>query len=231
MSLGSVELSVNGSRAVVRRAAGLGLPLVLVPGCGGDHGALDALVQQLAGCDVVVICLPGRAGVPGPAPVTAANSAAYVAAVLLSLGVGRAVVGGHAYGGGIAIELALSHPFLVAGLVLMDTGAKLRAHPDILSGAEAAARQDEAMAANLADWRACHAFDRMREVSEISVPTLVVTGAEDVLTPPRYARYLGDHILGAEVVLVAGAGHDAPMTHPAEFAKTIRQFLDARFAS
>lgn len=220
-------VDVGGRPGVVRRVRGEGLPLVLIPGCGGDHHAFDPLLACLPGREVVVVCLPGRSGVAGPAPTSAADAASYVGAVLSALGIGRAVMGGHSYGGGIAIELALLDAGArVAGLVLLDTGARLRAHPDILAAAEAAALAEPSAAANLADWRACNAFDRMREVAQLAVPTLVVVGADDVFTPPRYSHFLGEKIAGARLVTIDGAGHDAPVTHPMEVGSAIAGFLD-----
>lgn len=206
------RLVVHGEPAVCQHRPGLGMPLLLVPGCGRDHHAFDALLPELYGREVVVACLPGRGGSGGTAPASAAEAAAFVAALVEALGTGPVIAGGHSYGGAVAIELALSRPDLVAGLVLLHTGARLRVHPDILEGAEAAAA-NPAYAANLADWRACHAFDRMRDVATLRVPTLVLTGADDPLTPPRYAEFLGQQIAGARVVIVPGAGHEAPSTH------------------
>ena len=225
MSLGDVWLDVSGVSGVVRRSGGEGIPTVLIPGCGSDHRVFDALLDALSGRDVLVVCLPGRSGVPGPAPATVAESASYVRRLLDALGMPRVVIGGHSYGGAISIEFALANPERVAGLVLIDTGAKLKAHPDILTGAEAAAKQDPVFEANLADWRACHVFDRLQEVSEIRVPAIAIVGTDDVLTPLRYAQYLADRISGCQLVTIAGADHYAPVTHPVEVGAAIERFL------
>ena len=41
------------------------------------------------------------------------------------------IVCGHSTGGAIALQLAVRHPELVAGLVLVDTGAHMRGHGDV----------------------------------------------------------------------------------------------------
>jgi 3-oxoadipate enol-lactonase len=41
------------------------------------------------------------------------------------------LVCGHSTGGAIALQLAISHPAAVAGLVLVDTGAHMRGHGDV----------------------------------------------------------------------------------------------------
>ena len=45
----------------------------------------------------------------------------------------------------------------------------------------------------------------------ITVPTTVVVGSRDTLTPPRHSRALAAAIPGAELVVIPGAGHMLPM--------------------
>ncbi len=66
-----------------------------------------------------------------------------------------------------------------------------------------------------------------REVlPKISVPTLVIVGEEDQLTPPAAAEYLAQSITGAEKVVLEGAGHLANIEQPQVFNATLRAFLD-----
>lgn len=215
-------IEVAGKPVVVRRARGAGPPLVFIPGCGGDHHAFDGLVGQLTGRDVVVLCLPGRAGMPGPAPASVEEAAGFVAAAVAALGLIRPVLAGHSYGGGIAITCALDGAFEVGGLVLMNTGARLRAHPAILEAARAAAQEEPGAAATLADWLACNAFNRLDDVGRVAVPTQVLVGADDLFTPVKYATFLAEHIPGATLTVIEGAGHDAPVTHATEVAAVVR---------
>jgi pimeloyl-ACP methyl ester carboxylesterase len=59
----------------------------------------------------------------------------------------------------------------------------------------------------------------------IDVPTLVVCGAEDVMTPPEGMQRLAAAIPGARFALVPRAGHLAPMEEPAACAGLVRRFL------
>lgn len=59
----------------------------------------------------------------------------------------------------------------------------------------------------------------------ITVPTLVLVGAEDELTPPAVVRPLAQRIPGARLVEVAGAGHMAPLEQPAPVTRAIVEFL------
>ncbi|MDF1502840.1 alpha/beta fold hydrolase [Roseisolibacter sp. H3M3-2] len=59
----------------------------------------------------------------------------------------------------------------------------------------------------------------------ITVPTLVVVGAEDVLTPPRDSRAMADAIPGATLVEIPAAGHVSAWERPDAFADALADFL------
>lgn len=64
-------------------------------------------------------------------------------------------------------------------------------------------------------------------LSSISVPTLVLAGAEDQLIPPATARAMADAIPGAQLAMVPHAGHLAPMEQPVNTGRFIAEFLNA----
>ena len=57
------------------------------------------------------------------------------------------------------------------------------------------------------------------------VPTLVVVGEEDELTPPDTARGLADRIPGARLVTIPGSGHLPPVERPVETTRALLEFL------
>lgn len=59
----------------------------------------------------------------------------------------------------------------------------------------------------------------------INVPTLVVVGAEDTVTPPSDAAAMADAIPGARLVTIPRAGHLSPMENPRAFNAALRAFL------
>ncbi|MFQ5734978.1 MAG: alpha/beta fold hydrolase [Planctomycetaceae bacterium] len=63
-------------------------------------------------------------------------------------------------------------------------------------------------------------------LSGISVPTLVVCGEEDALTPAYVMRAMAGKIPGAQYVEIPAAGHMAPMEDPATVNAAIRAFLE-----
>jgi pimeloyl-ACP methyl ester carboxylesterase len=76
------------------------------------------------------------------------------------------------------------------------------------------------------------ALEAMRErpdatplLAGITVPTLVIVGEEDVLTPPREARAMAAAIPGARLVEIAEAGHVSCWERPDAFAAALADFL------
>jgi 3-oxoadipate enol-lactonase len=68
--------------------------------------------------------------------------------------------------------------------------------------------------------------DSTPTLGTISVPTLVLVGDEDTLTPVTDAIALAAAIPGARLVTVPGAGHLAPLEQPAVVNAAIAEFLD-----
>jgi pimeloyl-ACP methyl ester carboxylesterase len=59
----------------------------------------------------------------------------------------------------------------------------------------------------------------------IEVPTLVVVGEEDIITPPVESRQLASGIPSAELCIVERAGHFPMLEQPAAFNPVLRGFL------
>jgi pimeloyl-ACP methyl ester carboxylesterase len=68
--------------------------------------------------------------------------------------------------------------------------------------------------------------DSTPTLATISVPTLIVVGSDDQLTPPTLARELQAGVAGARLEVVADAGHLAPVEQPAATSAALRRFLD-----
>lgn len=62
-------------------------------------------------------------------------------------------------------------------------------------------------------------------LKNISVPTLVLCGKEDSLTPPSLSDYLFNAIPGAKLYRIEKAGHLSNLEQPKEFNKLIKEFI------
>ncbi|MBI2845929.1 MAG: alpha/beta hydrolase [Chloroflexi bacterium] len=228
--------------------------LIMLHGAGGTHRIWLLQVNGLQNFRAIALDLPGhgRSGSAGRESIT--SYADFVLEFLGALGIEKAIIVGHSMGGAIALELALRQGPQIIGLILVGTGARLRVRPEFLHGlqenvedtisslvtwfygsgaeketlhqgeAELRASQPEVL---FDDFSACDRFDVMQRLGEIGVPTLVICGDEDRLTPPNYAQYLRDHIPGARVVVVPGAGHMVMLEKPQEVTEAMQSFLDS----
>lgn len=57
------------------------------------------------------------------------------------------------------------------------------------------------------------------------IPTLIIVGAEDILTPPDHARAMAEAIPGAQLAIISGAGHLPPVEQPEATTESLREFL------
>ena len=70
-------------------------------------------------------------------------------------------------------------------------------------------------------------IDSTPTLATIDVPTLVVVGAEDVLTPVSEAEILHDAIRGSRLEVIEQAGHVSNLERPAAFNHVLSEFLAA----
>src|SRR5262249_12155256 len=63
---------------------------------------------------------------------------------------------------------------------------------------------------------------------EIDLPTLVVAGDRDGFTPVGLSRAMADLIPGAELLVVVGGSHTAPIERPELVGETVLGFLARR---
>jgi 3-oxoadipate enol-lactonase len=68
--------------------------------------------------------------------------------------------------------------------------------------------------------------DSVETLETINVPTLLVTGDEDILTGIKEAELMRQHISGSQLRVIPKAGHYSPWEQPDEVGKLLRQFLD-----
>jgi 3-oxoadipate enol-lactonase len=69
--------------------------------------------------------------------------------------------------------------------------------------------------------------DSTPTLSTVSVPTLVIVGEEDVITPMKEARVMQAAIPGSRLEVLAHAGHLSSVERPAAFNAVLSEFLNA----
>jgi pimeloyl-ACP methyl ester carboxylesterase len=63
------------------------------------------------------------------------------------------------------------------------------------------------------------------ELANVDIPTLIVWGREDSITPPFVAEQFCEKIRNSELVFIDQCGHSPPIEQPDEFARLLHAFL------
>jgi len=69
--------------------------------------------------------------------------------------------------------------------------------------------------------------DSFATLKSVKVPTLIVVGEHDVITPPDSSRKMQAALPGSRLEIIPDAGHMAPVEKPEEFAKLLNTFVKA----
>lgn len=200
----------------------------------------------------IIIELPGHGESGGEGEEEIGKYAEHVHAFLKALNLPKIFLVGHSMGGAIVQTLALTHPEVIKGIVLVGTGAKLRVFPMILEGiknnfeetipkivqfvySRKAPRELIERGMNdmmrcrpevlYGDFLACDRFEIMNQVERMDLPTLVLCGDEDELTPVKFSQFLHQHIKGSKFEIIPNAGHMVMMESPEAFNEKVREFI------
>ena len=196
----------------------------------------------------LAVALPGH---PDGAPLEGTRAMAEWVIAEVEEIEGPLVMVGHSLGGAVALEIALARPDLVAGLVLVSTGARLPV-PD-----EAIARIDadfEAECARMveaswlyhepdlirrgtnsvismgpeslrADYLSARDHDLRGKLGAIDVPAMVMSGESDPLVPTWLSEELADELSGATLAIIAETAHVPQLERPDMIDLLIAAFL------
>jgi 3-oxoadipate enol-lactonase len=69
--------------------------------------------------------------------------------------------------------------------------------------------------------------DSTPDLTSIDVPTLIVVGENDTLTPPELSRKMHEHIGGSRLVVIPEAGHLSNLEAPEAFNGALAEFLNS----
>jgi len=209
-------------------------PLVFIHGSGDSGRVWHLQVEHFGTQHAFALDLPGHGQRPDtfPAEVTVHEYAQAAHDIIMQeLHLQKPIIVGHSLGGAIAQTMALEYSNELGGIVLVGTGARLRVLPSILADAKNTPEQvTPGPTIRYRDLAACDVFDIMKRLHEISIPTLILCGMEDQLTPVKYSTYLHQHIQGSTLRLIPNAGHYVMREQPEAVNSAIDEWVQTQFS-
>jgi len=230
-------------------------PLVFIHGSGDSANIWRLQVAYFGPHHAFALDLPGHGQRIDtlPAEVTVQDYTRTVHDIVTQeLHLHKPTIVGHSLGGAIALTMALDYGDELRGIILIGTGARLRVLPNVLADAKNTPEQARLSLSQLGiapttavsvaqaimqepvtpgpstlyrDLAACDVFDIMKRLYEIFIPTLIICGAEDRLTPTKYSEYLHQHIQHSTLEIIPQAGHYVMREQPERVNKAIGTWL------
>ena len=220
-----MEITVRGIKISYARYDGDGVPVLLLHGWGASKKAMQCLFDFIKsiGRSVISLDFPyfGESDAP-PSDWGVYDYANITREFMLALGVGKAVILGHSFGGRVGIILAADFD-MAEKLVLVDSaGLKprrgIRYKTKVLCYKIKKKLKLVKKGAGSADYNALPEFMKPvfvrvvnthldKTLKNISVPTLIVWGRNDKDTPMYMAKKFEKKIKDSGLVVLENAGH------------------------
>ena len=254
--MASIETEL-GKVGVIEAGSGKRTPLIFLHGVGSDKSVWAPQLEHFGRSRrTVAFDYPGYCDSQFREDATRDDYAAAVLAGMTALGISKAHICGLSLGGVVAIAMHATAPERCASLVLADTFAvhpqgqaiydrSIAASHDMRGLAEARVgallvSEDASLRRTVIDTmaaidpeayrlgaRAVWLADQSERASAIRLPTLILVGDEDAITPPALSEELASLIPHAQLGVIEGASHLANLDKPVEFNRSIEDFLSA----
>lgn len=227
--------------------------LVFIHGSGADHRIWIKQYTKLKDdFNIIVIDLPGHGQSEGKGEQEVSLYVDWVRQFLDSLTVKKPVLIGHSLGAAISLVFAIHYGNLLSGIVPVGGGARMTVNEMILKGLKTDPDFVIALVAKFAvskenrerlsrtlteglssvgpdvlygDLLACDRLDIRDLVSRIDIPTLIICGKDDKMTPPELSQFLSDSIPGAQLSLIENAGHMVMLEDAEAFNRQLTTFV------
>jgi pimeloyl-ACP methyl ester carboxylesterase len=227
--------------------------LVFIHGSGADHTSWIHQYTQFKGeFNIVAVDLPGhgRSGGKGEKDINVYTE--WVRKFLDVIGMKKPVLIGHSLGAAICLTFAIKYGADLSAIVPVGGGAKMPVNPLVFEGLKKDPTAVIALAAKFSlakkhreqyskllverlsnvspkllhgDFYACDHFDLATKLSSLKLPTLIICGEEDKMTPRALSEYLRDNVSGAQANFIEDAGHYVMMENIEAFNTVLKKFL------
>ncbi|MCX7982367.1 MAG: alpha/beta hydrolase [Syntrophales bacterium] len=225
--------------------------LVFIPGSGGDHTLWLPVLNELKDdFNLLALELPGHGSSGGKGEEEVGAYVEWVKDILDVFEVRKPVLVGHSLGAAITLTTALRYPELLAGVVAVGGGARMPVNTMILDAIHKDLKGLMAFTSKIAvakknrerlipvltarspnpdtlygDFKACDRLDLEEDLGKITVPTLIVCGMEDKMTPPELSQAMQTKIPNSQLVLLPETGHMVMLEEPHRLAEILGSFV------
>ena len=228
--------------------------LVFVHGSGCDHTLWENQYEEFDGdYNIAALDLPGHGQSEGKGEQEVELYVEWVKRIVEGLGLQKPVLIGHSLGAAISLTFAARYGAMLSGIVPVGGGVKMPVNTLILDGIRNDAASTLALTAKLSvtkknrekflpfvtestskaspdviygDFLSCDRLDITEEIARINVPTLLICGDDDKMTPPSLSEFMKDHIAGAKLALIEDSGHFVMWENVELFNRVLKNFVD-----
>lgn len=229
--------------------------LVFIHGSGNDHtvwkNQYDAMDKDY---NIAAVDLPGHGSSEGRGEQDVSAYVEWIKKIIGKLGLKKPVLIGHSLGAATSLTFAIKYGEMLSGIVPVGGGVKMPVNQLILDGIRQDPSSVIALAAKfsisrknrerLGDWLtnslssvtpeiiygdflSCNKLNITEEILQIKIPTLLVCGDDDKMTPPALSQFMKDRIPGAKMTLIEEAGHFAMLENVEMFNRVLKDFVDS----
>jgi pimeloyl-ACP methyl ester carboxylesterase len=227
--------------------------IVFVPGSGGDSTLWENQCRALQGeFNVAAIDLPGHGLSGGAGERDVMRYVQWVKKTIAALGLRGPVLAGHSLGAAISMSFAIHEGYLLSAIVPVGGGLTMPVNPAILEKIHTDLPAVISLVVKFAiskpnrdvvgpwlqegleqgnpdvlhgDLYACDRMDITKDAGKVAIPSLVVCGDDDKMTPPGLSRSIAEAIPGARLALIEGAGHYVMREKPEAFNRVLAEFV------
>ncbi len=240
----------------VIRESGHSKALVFIHGSGGSSNTWKNQLNLDVEYDLIALDLPSHDKSDNFPELSLNLYVDVVHQLINTLKYETVILCGHSLGGAIVQQYYFTYPKEVSGLILCNTGGRLRVAPFILNslkdnyqeyldslpaGEFYSATPKETIKLYIQetskisaevtykDFKICDGFDVLNKLSTIEVPCLIIVGKQDQLTPVKYSEFFRNKIKNSELHIINKAGHMVMLEKPNEVNQAIENFIFNQF--
>lgn len=231
--------------------------IIFIHGSGGSYSTWKNQIERLnVNFHLIALSLPSHTASDKFDDLSLELYVNVVEKMIEDLELQEVILCGHSLGGAVIQSYYFKYPNKVVGLILVGTGARLRVSSLILESLsnnydnyldnmpsvafyrktpseiiEKCVEQTSKVPSEVTynDFKICDGFDTLDKTEKIDVPSLIICGKQDKLTPMKYSTYFKEKIKTSELVIIDGAGHHVMLEKPVEFNNAIEKFIDKYF--